>query len=176
MLAFESILYGLIVSRILIQWNRMIQERGNYKLYWAHLILTIEIFLFIVYVYLMNFSEDHYSDMNEPLYFLIYLVVPPALFTFSSYQMFPKKITNTDYKDFLFKNSIIIILPLLAFGVIFTSYMSRNADGLSLRAIIAYSILTIGLVTIFFKNQIILKIMIVVALLFIIYLYLFSFI
>ena len=176
MLAFESILYGLIVSRILIQWNKMIQERGHYSFYWAHLLLTVEIFLFIVYVYLMNYSENHYAGMNEPLAFLIYLVIPPSLFTFSSYQMFPKKISNTDFREYLYTNSRIIILPLLVFGVIFTSYMSRDSIGLSTRAVIAYAILTAGGITLFLMNKRLMSVMIVLAFLFIFYLYLFPFI
>ena len=90
--------------------------------------------------------------------------------------MFPKKIKDSDFKKFLFENRILIISPLLIFAIIFTSFMSRNASGVSLRALIAYAIIFIGGLILLIKNQILMNIMIIAALIFIVYLYLFSFI
>ena len=71
-LAFEAILYGLIVSRILQKWNYMLQDDPPKRHYWAFWILTGTIFLLIIYIFLMNRHTNHYTKIVDPLTFLYY--------------------------------------------------------------------------------------------------------
>jgi len=172
-LAFESILYGLIVSRILIKWNMMLQERDSIKHYWAHYLLTFSVFLFIIYVYIANFDRDHYTGLTRPLPFLIFGVLPPALFTFLSFQMFPNKLKATDLKQFVMENRWKIFLPGIAFGLYFTLYMSR--DELAPASYIAFTLLMLASLAIALKKYWLIEAMIISFFLFMMYVYIIPF-
>lgn len=100
LLAFESILYGLIVSRILIKWSEMANGKAS-VIYWEYIILTINVFLLIVNIFWANQSPKHYEAVTNPLMFLLVVVVPPSLFTFMTYQIFPQKHHDKNLKKIL---------------------------------------------------------------------------
>ncbi|MEP2026764.1 MAG: hypothetical protein ABJH98_05935 [Reichenbachiella sp.] len=115
-LAFESILYGLIVSRILIKWSEMANTKAT-AIYWEYIILTINVFLLIVNVYWANRFPEHYEAVTNPLMFLLVVVVPPSLFTFMTYQMFPNEHSNKNLKAYLIDHRKKIFIPWTAFMV-----------------------------------------------------------
>ena len=169
-LAFESILYGLIVSRILISWNKMLQEKESFKHYWAHYILTFSIFLFIVFIYIYNAITDQFAGIEHWMPFLTHAVLPPAIFTFISYQMFPKKLNGVNLKQFVMDNRWKIFLPAFAFGVYYSFYMLHR-EGLSSTIYIAFIFLTLGISAIASKKSWLIETTIMFLFLFVAYLY-----
>lgn len=122
-LAFESILYGLIISRILIKWSEMANIKST-AIYWEYIILTINVFLLIVNVYWANRYPEHYEDVTNPLMFLLVVVVPPSLFTFMTYQMFPNEHNSKNLKEYLIEHRKKIFIPWTAFMVYEISVLS----------------------------------------------------
>ncbi len=122
-LAFESILYGLIVSRILIKWSEMANVKAT-AIYWEYIILTINVFLLIVNVYWANRYPQHYEDVTSPLMFLLVVVVPPSLFTFMTYQMFPNEHSSRNLKEYLVDHRKKIFIPWTVFMVYEISVLS----------------------------------------------------
>ena len=122
-LAFESILYGLIISRILIKWSEMANVKTT-AVYWGYIILTINVFLLIVNVYWANRGAVHYEDVTNPLMFLLVVVVPPSLFTFMTYQMFPNEHNRKNLKEYLIEHRKKIFIPWTVFLVYEISVLS----------------------------------------------------
>ena len=115
-LAFESILYGLIISRILIKWSEMTNIKTT-AIYWEYIILTINVFLLIVNVYWANIYPEHYEEVTNPLMFLLVVVIPPSLFTFMTYQMFPSEHNSKNLKEYLIEHRKKIFIPWTTFMV-----------------------------------------------------------
>jgi hypothetical protein len=109
-LAFESILYGLIVSRILVKWSELSNEKRA-SIYWAYVLLTVNLFLLIITVFWANKLPDHYEGVNSPLMFLFIVVIPPSIFTFMTYKMFPRHFVNTNLKEYLIIHRNRIFIP-----------------------------------------------------------------
>lgn len=122
-LAFESILYGLIVSKILVKWSEMIREKSK-AVYWAYPLLTINVFLLVVHVFWANSEGQHFDVIETPLDFLLRIVAPPALFTFMTYEMFPSRFKNTNQKTFLLQNRNKIFIPI----AIYTAFEVLTLD------------------------------------------------
>ncbi len=145
-LAFESILYGLIISRILVKWNYMIQDDQPKKQYWAFWTFSLAIFLLIIYVFITNKIYDHYQNMVDEKTFLLYAVFPPSLFTIIVYQMFPKEFKQVDLKEYLMKYRNRIIIPLIVYMIFTLTQFSGS---------IFDSGTIIGMVLIFFASSVI---------------------
>lgn len=116
MLAFESILYGLIVSRILVKWSEMAKDKPK-SIYWGYILLTVNVFLLIVNIFWANRLPEHYEAVTNPLMFLLVVVVPPSLFTFMTYQMFPDEYSKTNLKEYLIIHRKKIFIPWTTFLV-----------------------------------------------------------
>lgn len=110
LLAFEAILYGLIVSRILVKWSQMANEKLS-SIYWGYTLLTVNLFLLIVNVFWANQQPQHYEGVDTPLMFLLIVVIPPSLFTFMTYQMFPQIFIGTNIRDYLIEHRNKIFIP-----------------------------------------------------------------
>lgn len=110
LLAFEAILYGLIVSRILVKWSEMANEKLH-SVNWVYILLTINLFLLIVNVFWANRLPEHYEGVDSPLKFLLITVMPPSLFTFMTYQIFPAQFTGTNLKEYLIIHRNRIFIP-----------------------------------------------------------------
>jgi hypothetical protein len=123
-LAFESILYGLIISRILIKWSEMANVKAT-AIYWEYIILTVNVFLLIVNVYWANRYPGHYDDVTNPLMFLLVIVVPPSLFTFMTYQMFPNEHSNRNLREYLVDHRKKIFIPWTLFMIYEISVLSE---------------------------------------------------
>ena len=116
-LSFESILYGLVVSKILVEWNKMLKGKKPVRHYWAYYLLTVDIFLHIIHYFFINFDFERYQAFTNPQSFLVHAVLPPVLFTFMTYQMFPSELKNIDLKEFLHSKIPNIFIPLLVFMI-----------------------------------------------------------
>lgn len=93
----------------------MLQDDPPKKHYWAFYVLTATIFLLIIYIFIMNKNTHHYSNIVDPLTFLYYGVFPPSLFTFITYQIFPKEFEGIDLKVYLMRYRSRVIVPLIIY-------------------------------------------------------------
>ncbi len=93
-------------------------------IFWEYIILTINVFLLIVNVYWANRYPEHYEDVTSPLMFLLVVVVPPSLFTFMTYQMFPNEHNSINLKEYLIGHRKKIFIPWTAFMVYEISVLS----------------------------------------------------
>lgn len=125
-LAFESILYGLIISKILIKWAEMIKAKGVKSYHWAYILLTINVFCLIVYIFWVNREPEHYENIAGPLMFLIHVVVPPSIFTFMTFQMFPNEFSEMIQKDYLIKYRRNIFIPWVVYLVYNLYVLTEN--------------------------------------------------
>lgn len=125
-LAFESILYGLIISKILIKWAEMIKDKEVKSYHWAYILLTINIFCLIVYFFWVNREPEHYENIEGPFMFLLHVVIPPSIFTFMTFQMFPNEFSGMIQKDYLIKYRKNIFIPWVVYLVYNLSALSEN--------------------------------------------------
>ena len=123
-LAFESILYGLIISRILIKWSEMFREEDSKTYHWAYLLLTLNVFFLIIYMFWVNRNPEHYAGINGPFDFFLTVVLPPSIFTFVTFQMFPSTFSGIVQKEYLLNNRRSIFIP-------WAFYLSYNVAVLS---------------------------------------------
>lgn len=110
-LAFESILYGLIISRILVKWAEMFKEGQKDSFDWVYILITINVFFLIIYLYWINRQPSHYANVAGPFMFFVNVVLPPAIFTFMTYQVFPGDFSQVKQENYLIKHRKLIFIP-----------------------------------------------------------------
>ena len=110
---FEAILYAAIITQFLVGWSKMIVERGSYKIYWVHILLTIDLFLFVVQRYYSFRSLNHYELVTNSFSFLIVVIVAPALVFISAFIMFPNTNSKVDFRDLIVKVRFPLVLALI---------------------------------------------------------------
>jgi hypothetical protein len=125
-LAFESILYGLIISRILVKWAEMFKNQGLNSYHWAYILLTINLFCLIIYMFWVNRQPQHYEHVSGPFMFLLHVVIPPSIFTFMTYQIFPDEFSGVIQKDYLIKYRKHIFIPWVIYLVYNVYILSGN--------------------------------------------------
>ena len=62
--------------------------------------------------------DDHTHKINDQLSFFYYSVLPPSLFTFSVYQIFPKEFKNVDLKEYLMRYRVRVFAPVVIYGIL----------------------------------------------------------
>lgn len=109
---FESILYGAIVTQVLVGWSKMIAEKGNYKFYWIHLLASIALFLGAIHRYFNGRELVRYDSIESSYEFLFTVVMIPSLFFISLYQIFPKSYKNVNFKELIIEKRASIFIPI----------------------------------------------------------------
>ena len=117
LLIFEVIIYAGIITQFLLGWSKMIKERGHYKVYWLHLLLTINVFLATVQMYYARKSLDHFEKITNSFTFIIFGLIPLASVFMITFLIFPKTNVNVDFKEFMRREfrvpyAILTIVPL----------------------------------------------------------------
>ena len=170
LLAFESILYGLMVSRIIVQWNKILQNSKQYQHYWAFYMPTITVFLLIVYVYSQNWNPERYELMKRILNFLLLGVIPPTIFSFISYQLFPHA-GNVNLKTFLMESRRKVLAPMIIFFSFFTGYIFI-INGWTMEVILGMFLLLLAIAVFFYRKYWVLEVFTVSLFVFTLWLYL----
>ncbi len=121
---FESILYGLMLAKWLLDTNNLYTFRAKIKFYWPHTLQVFIILATIVNNYHFNLDSPVYDAVdgdNGEWYFLHVIVIPPLLLYSVVHQLFPSHYDQVDFKSyFLVENrKIIFVLGALthAFGI-----------------------------------------------------------
>ena len=115
---FEAILYGLIVAKLFLGWNNLIQHRKSIRLYWAHILTTLNCFLIVVIRYHNQMHMSHIEAIESPLGFLYHVILIPGTFYFVIHQAFPRDFENTNFRELIFNERPSILYPLVIFGVL----------------------------------------------------------
>lgn len=171
-LAFESILYGLIISKILIKWAEMIKDKEVKSYHWAYILLTINVFCLIVYIFWVNREPEHYENIVGPLMFLLHVVIPPSIFTFMTFQMFPVKFSQMVQKDYLIKYRKNIFIPWVIYLFYNLSMLSENLLVLRPYTIALFILITLTAFIIKFPKIIFINIFILIQTILLIFSYL----
>ncbi|MFY0689302.1 MAG: hypothetical protein JXQ90_19180 [Cyclobacteriaceae bacterium] len=127
-------------------------------------------FLIIVYAYFNSANPERYVVMKSPANFLLLGVLPPTLFAFCSYQIFPHRLDDVDLKEFLLKNRWKIFLPGLLYGIYFTAYKAlQTFDKMIL---IASGVIVLAIIAVASRKYWVLEAFSILVALFAIYIYL----
>ena len=111
---FESILIAAIVTQILVGWSKMIVQRGTYKIYWLHLLITVNTLILLVQRYYSYRTFFNHELLINSLTFLVIIIIPLSLVFMSVFVLFPKSCEGVDYKEIVVKNRIIIGLAAIS--------------------------------------------------------------
>ena len=112
---FEAILYGLIVAKLFLGWNNLIQNRKSIRVYWAHILLTIDCFLIVVIRYHNQLHMSHIEATEIPFGFLYHVILIPGTFYFVIHQAFPKDFEKTDFRELILNERPSIFYPLVIY-------------------------------------------------------------
>lgn len=126
LLAFESILYGLLVTKFLDGWNTLLVHRKEIKFYWPHTLLSISLFLGTVGRFKSRFYSPDFDSIGPGWVVLSNIFLPIALIYFTLYQLFPPESKGVDLKEHLESDRLIFLGGALfmfhgAFDVYFTA-------------------------------------------------------
>ena len=109
-LVFETILYAIVVSRLVTGFAGLYRDKGEYVFSWTHALFNLCVFLYIVQTYFAGRDFDDYRNLNTSLEFLLYLVLPPAVMAFGIFLMFPTNNHGVDFREVLVKYRIALSL------------------------------------------------------------------
>jgi hypothetical protein len=112
-LTFEALLYGLIVTKLLLGWNEMISNWKDVKFYWAHTLFTIEMFFMLMIRFKGRLISDDYENIENVYQVIFHMVSVPALIYFVIHQSFGNNIKTIDMKQFVTERRLHIFIPLL---------------------------------------------------------------
>ena len=112
---FEAILYGLIVTKLFLGWNNLIQNRKSLQVYWAHILLTLDCFLIVVIRYHNQLHMSHIEAIDTPFGFLYHVILIPGTFYFVIHQAFPREFKKTNYRELLSSERPSILYPLVIY-------------------------------------------------------------
>ena len=108
-LVFSTVFYGFIVTRVVAGFNDIWLNRNVISVNWLHIIYSIAIFLLVVRNYYVESNFVHFKFIEDTHSFFLRMVLPPALFLTTVYQLFPEITQGLDYKEFLWQNRFAIV-------------------------------------------------------------------
>jgi hypothetical protein len=110
---FESIIYGLALTEILVGLNKMIEARKSIKIYWAHLFFVFTYIATLINTYCWQYYQSPFNLVDSSFTFIIFVVIFPVSYFFAAYQGFPKDFQNVDFKVFFSERRKEILIPAL---------------------------------------------------------------
>lgn len=122
LVAFESILYGLLVSKVLVSANHLLYHRRTVRFYWPHTLLLVALFIGVIQRFNARFFSPDFETVTYTYQLIFHLVIPMSLFYALFHQLFPEKSAGADLKEHLFSNIKLI------FGLGFLIWMHSALD------------------------------------------------
>jgi hypothetical protein len=99
LIIFESLIYGIVVTQIILGWGKMIQHRREFKVYWAYIGFTIAMFLTAVQNFYSSQDAAHYSLVFNSLTFLIFVLMQPTVISIITGIIMPDSFENLDLRE-----------------------------------------------------------------------------
>ncbi len=115
---FETLLYGLAIAHILIGVSKMTDHRRTIRFYWLHGLTVLTLLLTILHRYFIAFNAPSFKSIHYAYEFLFLLFLPLSTLFFSAYHIIPSKVKNTDFKEFFWSRSTILLTLFLVFLVL----------------------------------------------------------
>ena len=106
LLAFESLLYGLLISKFLDTWNTVISNRDKNKFFWPHTVLSFTILLYIVSRFKNRFYSSDFACLGTGWEVVFDILIPLSILYFVLGQLFPSKLSGVDFRQHLKSNRI----------------------------------------------------------------------
>lgn len=115
-LAFETILYGLVLAHAVIGFSQMIHYRKTIKFYWGHTLACITIFFVVVQTYYSLFWVPPETVINAWTFFFL-RIFPLTILYIATFQLFPKKMKNLDAESYLYGHLKELLLPMVVYNL-----------------------------------------------------------
>ncbi len=116
-LAFETILYGLIMAHIVVGLSQMIYHRHTIKFYWGHTLGCIINFFAVILTYYSLFWVP-VDTINSTWAFFFLRILPLTLMYIGVYQVFPEKMEGLDAEPYLFSRLKEILIPMVLYNLL----------------------------------------------------------
>jgi hypothetical protein len=116
-MAFETILYGLVLAHAVIGFSQMIYHRKTIKFYWGHILACLTIYFIVIQIYYSLFWVTA-DTVQGPWSFFFLRILPLTLQYIITYQLFPEKVEGLDSEKFLFSRIKEILLPMVLYNMI----------------------------------------------------------
>ena len=116
-LAFETILYGLVLAHAVIGFSQMIYHRKTIKFYWAHTLACITIFFVVIQTYYTLFWVP-YDTVKGPWTFFFLRIFPLTLLYITIYQLFPEKPKKLKAEPFMYSRVKEMLLPTVFYNLL----------------------------------------------------------
>jgi hypothetical protein len=114
-----SIVLALGITRLLAGVGRLLQSRGQVRIYWVHLLWTLNVFLFLVLTWWILFRW-HTQEQWDYFLFLFVLLSPTVAYLLAVLLMPEPMEANFDAKQHFYNNhrwffTLAALLPLIDF-------------------------------------------------------------
>jgi hypothetical protein len=116
LLAFEAIVYGMLVTKFLVNLNNLLRHRSSVKLYWPHSLFVFSVFETAVARFNVRYYSPDYENIKFTYEILIHMIIPLGLLYTILDQLFPTKNDKGILKDHFFHNIKLIGILLLMFS------------------------------------------------------------
>lgn len=117
LLAFETILYGLVLAHTVEGFGKMIYHRKTIQFYWAHVLSFVTIFIVVIQTYYALFWVPA-ETITSAFSFLILRILPLTLLSIATYQIIPEKYENLESEQFFYLRLKEILLPAILFNIL----------------------------------------------------------
>lgn len=116
-LAFETILYGLVLAHAVIGFSQMVYHRRTIKFYWAHLLSCGTVFFVVIQTYYSLFWVP-IETVTGPWAFFFLRILPLTLLYIVTYQLFGEKVEGLQAEEFLFSRVKEMLIPMILYNML----------------------------------------------------------
>ncbi len=116
-LAFETILYGLVLAHAVVGFSKMIFHRKTIKFYWCHLLGGLTAFLVVTHTYYSLFWVPVETIVNAWT-FLVLRILPLTLMYISTFQLFPENPEGMQGEEFFHSRIKEILVPMVLYNML----------------------------------------------------------
>ena len=107
--AFEAILYGLLITKFLDRWSKLIANYKSNSFYWPHTFLAVSLILGTIGRFANRFTSPDFDSIRSGIDILSNIFLPISLLYFAVIQLFPEENKSVNLKTHL-ENSRLIFL------------------------------------------------------------------
>ncbi|MDW3193761.1 MAG: hypothetical protein R8G66_15425 [Cytophagales bacterium] len=117
LMAFETILYGLVLAHCVEGFGKMIFHRKTIQFYWAHVLAFVTIFIVVIQTYYTLFWVPA-ETVTSAWSFLVLRILPLTLLSVATYQIIPEKYKRLKSEKFFYKRLKEILIPTILFNIL----------------------------------------------------------
>lgn len=117
LMAFETILYGLVLAHCVEGFGKMIFHRKTIQFYWAHVLAFVTIFIVVIQTYYTLFWVPA-ETVTSAWSFLVLRILPLTLLSVATYQIIPERYKRLKSEKFFYKRLKEILIPTILFNIL----------------------------------------------------------